>query len=147
MWNVEERFAPKAIESLAALGFAVGSTRGVVRVEKYGCGAEFRKDNDGSYQMTILPTIMLKGQFTRLWDAGYQKFLLTDDGLKVPALASHLSSLRKFNEELRTALGVPTFYNEALGSVSQVSVYDRVKGRVGDIPDQTVGVHETGDAH
>jgi len=33
MWNVEERFSPKAIESLAALGFAVGSTRGVVRVE------------------------------------------------------------------------------------------------------------------
>jgi len=31
--------------------------------------------------------------------------------------------------------------------VSQVSVYDRVKGRVGDIPDQTVGVHDTGDAH
>jgi hypothetical protein len=147
MWNVEERFAPKAIESMAALGFAVGSTRGVVRVEKYGSGAEFRKDSDGSYRMTILPTIMLKGQFTRLWDAGYQKFLLTDDGLKVPALASHLFNLRKFNEELRTALGVPTFYNEALGSVSQVSVYDRVKGRVGDIPDETVGVHDTGDAH
>jgi hypothetical protein len=119
---------------LAALGFAVGSTRGVVRVEKYGCGAEFRKDSDGSYQMTILPTIMLKGQLTRLWDAGYQKFLLTDDGLKLPALASHLFSLRRFNEELRTALGVPTFYNEALGSVSQVSVYDRVKGRPGDLP-------------
>jgi hypothetical protein len=147
MWNVNERFAPKAIESLAALGFAVGSTRGVVRVEKYESGAEFRKDTDGSYQMTILPTIMLKGQFTRLWDAGYQKFLLTDDGQKVPALASHLSNLRKFNEELRTALGVPTFYNEALGSVSQVSVYDRVKGRVGDIPDETVGAHDTGDAH
>src|SRR5271154_742334 len=147
MWNVDERFLPKAIEGLAALGFKVGSTRGVVRVEKYGCGAEFRKGTDEQYQMTILPTIMLKGQFTRLWDAGYQKFLLTDDGQKLPALAHHLESLRKFNEELRTALGVPTFYNEALGSVSQVSVYDRVKGRVGDIPDETVGVHDTGDAH
>jgi len=132
MWNVEERFSPKAIESLAALGFKVGSTRGVVRVEKYGCGAEFRKGTDGLYQMTIVPAIMLKGQFTRLWDAGYQKFLITDDGHKIPALASHLQNLRKFNEELRTALGVPTFYNEALGSVSQVSVYDRVKGRKGD---------------
>jgi hypothetical protein len=140
MWNVEERFLPKAIEGLAALGFAVGSTRGVVRVEKYGCGSEFRQESDGRYQMTILPTIMLKGQFTRLWDAGYQKFLLTDDGIKLPALAVHLQNLRKFNEELRTALGVPTFYNEGLGSVSQVSVYDRVKGRRGDIPDETVGV-------
>jgi hypothetical protein len=147
MWNVEERFAPKAIEGMAALGFSVGSTRGVVRVEKYGCGAEFRKEPDDRYQMTILPTIMVKGKFTRLWDAGYQKFLLTDDGHKLPALAMHLANLRKFNEELRTALGVPTFYNEALGSVSQVSVYDRVKGRKGDVPDETVGVHIGKDSH
>jgi hypothetical protein len=147
MWNIEGRFSQKAIESLAALGFSVGSTRGVVRVEKYGCGAEFRKGSDGLYQMTILPTIMVKGQFTRLWDAGYQKFLLTDDGHKLPALATHLENLRKFNEELRTALGVPTFYNEALGSVSQVSVYDRVKGRKGDVPDTTVGAHSPRGEH
>lgn len=147
MWTVDERFSQKAIESLAALGFAVGSTRGVARVEKYGSGAEFRKGADDSYQMTVTPTIMLKGQFTRLWDAGYQKFLLTDDGLKVPALASHLANLRRFNEELRTALGVPTFYNEALGSVSQISVYDRVKGRNGDVPDKTVGAHSRGGEH
>ena len=141
MWHVAERFSPKAIEGLAALRFAVGSTRGVVRVEKYGCGAEFRKGSDELYRMTIMPAIMLKGQFTRLWDAGYQKFLLTDDGFKIPALASHLENLRKFNEELRTALGVPTFYNEALGSVSQLSVYDRLRGRKGDVPDETVGAH------
>lgn len=147
MWNVEERFSPKAIEGMAALGFAVGSTRGVVRVEKYGCGAEFRKGADERYQMTIAPTIMLKGQFTKLWDAGYQKFLLTDDGLKIPALASHLENLRKFNEELRTALGVPTFYNEALGSVSQLSVYDRVRGRKGAVPDETVGAHSADAEH
>jgi hypothetical protein len=147
MWNVEERFDPKAIEKMAALGFGVGSTRGVVRVEKFGCGAEFRKGTDGEYQMTVLPTIMLKGQFTRLWDAGYQKFLLTDEGLKLPALAVHLQNLRKFNEELRTALGVPTFYNEALGSVSQISVYDRVKGRKGAVPDDTVGAHGDGSGH
>jgi hypothetical protein len=147
MWNVEDKFSPKAIERLAALGFAVGSTRGVVRVEKYGCGAEFRQGTDGSYQMTILPTVMLKGQFTRLWDAGYQKFLLSDEGVKLPALATHLEGLRKFNEELRTALGVPTFYNEALGSVSLLSVYDRVKGREGDVPDKTVGAHSPGGSH
>lgn len=147
MWNVDEKFAPKLIEGLAALGFAVGSTRGVVRVEKYGAGAEFRQGTDGLYQFTIIPTIMLKGKFTRLWDAGYQKFLLTDEGLKFPALASHLEGLRKFNEELRTALGVPTFYNEAIGSVSQVSVYDRVKGRSGDVPDKTVGAHSPGIGH
>jgi hypothetical protein len=147
MWNVEERFEKKQMDSLASLGFSVGSTRGVVRVEKYGSAAEFRQNPDGRFQMTILPSIMLKGQFTRLWDAGYQKFLLTDDGTKLPALASQLANLRKLNEELRTALGVPTFYNEALGSVSALSVYDRVKGRPGDVPDTTVGAHEPSSDH
>ena len=147
MWNVEERFEPRAIESLAALGFAVGSTRGVVRVEKYGCGAEFRQGTDSKFQLTILPTVMVKGQFARLWDAGYQKFLLTDDGLKLPALALHLQNLRKFNEELRTALGIPTFYNDALVSVSQISVSVRVKGRAGDVPDETVGAHGPDSGH
>src|SRR5260370_38565657 len=97
MWNIEERFSPKAIESLAALGFAVGSTRGVVRVEKYGSGAEFRKGADDLYQMTVIPTIMLKGKFTRLLDSGYQKFLLTDEGKKFPGFASTLQNLRKVN--------------------------------------------------
>src|ERR1043166_2805674 len=103
MWNVEQRFDPKAIEGLAARGFTVGSTRGVVRVEKYGCGAEFRQGPDARLQLTILPTVMVKGQFARLWDAGYQKFLLSDEGAKIPALAVHLENLRRFNEELRTA--------------------------------------------
>ena len=147
MWNVEERFVKKQMDSLASLGFSVGSTRGVVRVEKYGCGAEFRQNPNEQFQMTILPTIMMKGQFARLWDAGYQKFLLSDDGAKYPALAEQLANLRMFNEELRTALGVPTFYNEALGSVSLLSVYDRVKGRDGDVPDKTVGAHEPGQGH
>src|SRR5260370_28010774 len=147
MWHVNERFSEKAIERQAALGCGVGSKRGVVRVEKYGGGAEFRKEADGQYQMTVQPTIMLKGKFTRLWDAGYQKFLLTDDGHKVLALASHLANLRKFNEELRTALGVPTFYNEALVSVSQVSVYDRVKGPPGDPRDKTGGAHSAAGEH
>jgi hypothetical protein len=143
MWNVNDRFPAKLLEALPSLGFIVSSTGGVTRVEKYGCAAEFRRTPDDHYLMTILPTILLNGQFTRLWDAGYQKFLLTDDGRKIPANADMLLRMRRFNEELRTALGVPTYYNEALGSTSLVSVYDRVKGRVGDDPDRTVGVKPT----
>ncbi len=128
------------METLPAAGFTVSSTGGVTRVEKFGAGAEFRRTTDDRYQMTIPPTILINGQFTRLWDAGYQKFLLTDDGRKFPATAEQLLNMRRFNEELRTLLGVPTYYNEALGSTSQVSVYDRVEGRPGDVPDRTVGV-------
>jgi hypothetical protein len=139
MWYVEEKFDTGKIEVLASEGFTVRSTGGVVRLEKYGCGAELRKMPDGRYQMTELPAVMKLGQFTRLWDAGYQKFLLSSEGRKFPAAAQDLSNLRRFNEELRTFLGVPTYYNEALGSTCHVSVYDRVKGRPGDVPDETVG--------
>jgi hypothetical protein len=145
MWNVTARFGSKLLEELPAKGFQVSTTRGVMRVEKYNCGAELRRMPDGNYQMTILPTIMLDGQFTRLWDAGYQKFLITDERHKIPARAAQLQQMRQFNEELRSALGVPTYYNEALGSTCQISTYDRVAGRPGDVPDKSVGVKAEAD--
>jgi hypothetical protein len=139
MWYVDKHFEQSQVESLSTKGFMVRSSGGVVRIEKYNCGAELRKSPQGSYQMTIIPSIMVQGQFTRLWDAGYQKFLLTHEGKKFPIRVDQLTDLRRFNEELRTALGVPTYYNEALGSTCHFSVYDRVKGRQGDVPDESVG--------
>jgi hypothetical protein len=140
MWYVNKLFDQSQVESLAAKGFLVRSSGGVVRIEKYNCGAELRKTSGTGFQMTEIPCIMLQGQFTALWDAGYQKFLLSHDKKKFPAHKSQLVDLRKFNEELRTALGVPTYYNEAIGSTCQISEYDRVKGRQGDVPDEGVGV-------
>ena len=142
MWYVNKLFNQPQVESLSAKGFLVRSSGGVVRIEKYGCGAELRKEPQGNYRMTIIPSVMLQGQFTHLWDAGYQKFLLTHEGRKYPIRVGQLGDLRRFNEELRTALGVPTYYNEAIGSTCHYSVYDRVKGRAGDVPDETVGAHE-----
>jgi hypothetical protein len=142
MWYVNKLFDQAQVESLSAKSFLVRSSGGVVRIEKYGCGAELRKSPSGRYQMTIIPSIMFQGQFTHLWDAGYQKFLLTNEGHKVPIRVNQLGDLRRFNEELRIALGVPTYYNEALGSTCHYSVYDRVKGRTGDVPDESVGAHE-----
>ena len=147
MWNVNELFDSATLEALPSKGFQVSSTRGVVRVEKYGCGAEFRRVPNGRFQMTIVPSIVYDELFTRLWDAGYQKFLITDDGRKLPATAQQLENLRKFNEELRYALGVPTYYNEALGSTSQVTEYDRVQGRPGAVPDGSLGVKASGESH
>ena len=143
MWNVDDRFEQTILDALPSKGFRVSITGGVMRAEKYGCGAEFRRTPGGRYQMTILPSILLDGQFTLLWDAGYQKFVITDDRRKVPALASQLRSMRKFNEELRYAIGVPAYYNEALGSTCQVTTYDRVQGRPGADPDESVGVKTT----
>jgi hypothetical protein len=143
MWYVDKLFTQPQVESLSSKGFLVRSSGGVVRIEKYDCGAELRKAVRGDFEMTEIPCIMWDGQFTRLWDAGYQKFLLTHDKKKLPVHVNQLANLRRFNEEMRTALCVPTYYNEALGSTCHVTVYDRVKGRPGDVPDESVGVEET----
>ena len=139
MWNVNERFDAAMIEALPGAGFLVRSTGGVVRVEGHGCAAELRRIPDGGYQLTLLPSILVNGVFSRLWDAGYQKFSLTDDGRKFPVTPGQLANLRQFNEELRAALKIPARYNEALGSTCHVTTYDRVKGRPGDVPDESVG--------
>jgi hypothetical protein len=147
MWDVNEHFTPSTLDALPSLGFRVSATGGVMRVEKYGCGAEFRRMPDERYQMTILPSVLVGDQFTQLWDAGYQKFLITEDRRKLPALAPQLVSMRRFNEELRTALGVPTYYNGGLGSTCQITTYDRVQGRPGDVPDRSVGVKDEEQGH
>lgn len=145
MWYVNKAFEQSQVASLAAKGLLVRSSGGVARIEKYDCGAELRKTQDGRYHMTVIPCIMHQGQFTDLWDAGYQKFLITHDSKKIPIRVDQLKNLRRFNEELRTALGVPTYYNEAIGSTCHVSTYDRVKGRPGDVPDESVGLNSESD--
>ncbi len=52
MWDVRDRFEARLLEALPAAGFIVSSTGGVTRVEKYGCGAEFRRTSDNHYLMT-----------------------------------------------------------------------------------------------
>jgi hypothetical protein len=142
MWYVDKLFTQAQVESLSSKGFLVRSSGGVVRIEKYDCGAELRKAARGDFEMTEIPCVMWDGQFARLWDAGYQKFLITHDKKKLPVRVNQLANLRRFNEEMRTALCVPTYYNEALGSTCHVTVYDRLKGRSGDVPDVVVGVEE-----
>src|SRR6202041_3536461 len=105
MWYVNKLFNQSLVESLSAKGFLVRSSGGVVRIEKYNCGAELRKTGGDNFQMTESPCFLLQGQLAALWDAGYQKLLPTHDKKKVPPHNGPLVDLRKFNEELRTALG------------------------------------------
>jgi len=48
---------------------------------------------------------------------------------EIPATAEHLKALQSFTEELKEALGLPSLYNESLGTVSEAYHYDRVEGR------------------
>ena len=77
------------------------------------------------------PGYLIQGRPWRLEDRGYQKFWWLD-GRRIPALAEQLKALHQFEAEVRDLLGLPSLYNESLGTRCARSVYDRLTGR----PDQ-----------
>jgi hypothetical protein len=97
-------------------------------VRKYGCAAEIAPAPDGTPEILSRPGILLNGEIARLLDRGYQKFFKTSK-VEIPATADHLRSLHEFTDELKEAIGATNLYNEALGTTSDVYMYDRVKGR------------------
>ncbi len=108
------------------------------RVTKYGCAAEIAEnladtaDRGGGGQAAVRllarPGWLLGGEIARILDRGYQKFLATSK-LQVPATAEHLRDIHRFSEELKEATGGLVLYNEAMGTTSDVYLYDRVAGR------------------
>ena len=104
-----------------------------VLIEKNGVGAVLKKSSDGkTASLTAQPGFLLGGEISRIVDRGNQKFLKTSK-LEVPAMADHLKAVHLFSEELRERAGTLSLYNESLGTVSDVYLYDRVKGR--DLPE------------
>ena len=129
-------------EVLTALGtqrFDVGATHegatcrpemraGTVRVSKYGCAAEIAPGDGAPVMIVSRPGSVLGGEIARILDRGYQKFLKTAK-LEIPATADHLRAIHQFARELDAATGETELYNEALGTTSDVYLYDRVAGR------------------
>lgn len=120
-------------EVLANLGndkFDVSAgAQGAKRVSKYGCAAEIAPgDAAAPVRLTVKGGWVLGGEIARLVDRGYQKFLKTSK-LEIPATADALRAIHKFDEEFKEAAGALTLYNEALGTTSDLYVYDRVLGR------------------
>ena len=74
------------------------------------------------------------GEIGVLVDGGYQKFLRTPNGVRLPAQADHLKALHDFEGDLMEAFGEKSLYNTALGTVSTLYQYDRVKDRDHGVP-------------
>jgi hypothetical protein len=64
-----------------------------------------------------------------LVNRGFQMFWRTPAGRIAPALATHLKALHAFEEDLKEGLGLPSLYNESLGTTSDLHLYDRVQHR------------------
>ena len=100
---------------------------GRARVGKHGCAAVL-EEAGGSLRLAVAPGLTVGNSIARLVDRGFQKFW-QDGERQQPAVAEQLKSLHLFEQELRSALGLTTLYNEALGTVSSRYPYDRLEGR------------------
>jgi hypothetical protein len=98
------------------------------RVSKYGVSAEIADGQPGPVMLLHKPGWVLGGEISRILDKGYQKFLKTSK-LEIPATADKLRAIHDFAQELDSATGETVLYNEAMGTTSDVYLYDRVAGR------------------
>ena len=113
-----------------AAGFRVESVgTGKTRIERNGIAAVFEPGSDGVPRVTERAGVVMGKEIGTLTDEGFQKFFTTPGGKRKPALAEELKEIHNFQEDLREALGLTTLYNESLGTVSNLYLYDRVEGR------------------
>jgi hypothetical protein len=124
------------LTELRRLQFDVQPVSGVAnqqRVSKYGSAIVIEKaQNAAGLRMVVRPVPVINGEIAQLVDRGFQKFFRTSK-TELPATADRLKTLHNFVEELKEVTGSVTLYNEALGTVSDAYLYDRVKGR--DLPE------------
>jgi hypothetical protein len=129
--KVEQRTYDDAVAWLRDHGFdlieAPGTT-GRVFLRKHNCSAAIQKTEDGGVKIFAYPGYLIGSEISKLVNRGYQQFLKTTK-TEVPATADHLKALHDFAEELKEALGLPSLYNESLGTTSESYQYDRVKDR------------------
>jgi hypothetical protein len=113
-----------------AAGFRVESAPGgKTRIERNGVACIAEPGPAGVPQIIERAGIVMGKEIGSLTDGGFQKFFTTPSGKRKPALAEELKEIHNFQEDLREALGLTTLYNEALGTVSNLYLYDRVEGR------------------
>jgi hypothetical protein len=121
------------IENVRKAGFTVTQlSGGAVRASRDYCAVDL-KEEDGKV-VCGRAGILIGSEIGVLVDGGYQKFFRTPGGKNKPALADELKALHNFEEDVKEALGQEMLYNEALGTVSTLYLYDRVKDRDAGVP-------------
>ena len=129
--KVEQKTYEDALTWLRDHGFDVveaPGTTGRVFLRKYNVSAAIQKADQDGVKIFAYPGYLVGSEISKLVNKGYQQFLKTSK-TEVPATADHLKALHSFSEELKEALGLPSLYNESLGTVSESYHYDRIVDR------------------
>jgi hypothetical protein len=116
------------IDRLRAANFALENLPdGRVKAIKHGVAAII--GDEGANQPDIERAgIVVGNEIASLLSGGYQMFLETPSGKRMPAMAEQLQALHQFEDDVKEALGVTNLYNTSLGTVSRSHAYDRVAG-------------------
>src|SRR5579864_6283532 len=129
--TIESRTYEEALAWVRDNGFDVTDAPGTnsrVFLRKYNVSAAIEKTSDDGVKIFAYPGYLIGSEISKLVNRGYQQFLKTSKA-EVPATAEQLKALQTFSEELKQALGLPSLYNESLGTVSEAYQYDRVENR------------------
>ena len=136
--TIEARTYEEALAWLRDHGFDVTEAPGAtVRVflRKYNVSAAIQKTPEDTVKIFAYPGYLIGSEISKLVNRGYQQFLKTSK-TEIPASADHLKALQSFSEELKEGLGLPSLYNESLGTVSESYHYDRIEDRDKDAVDR-----------
>jgi hypothetical protein len=119
------------MKAARAAGFQTESiSGGKTRIARNGIAAVVEPAGaDGGIRFIERAGVMMANEIGTLTDGGFQKFFTTPGGKRKPAQAEELKEIQDFQEDLREALGLTSLYNESLGTVSNLYIYDRVEGR------------------
>lgn len=123
------------VDLLKQAGFAAETLPdGRVRIAKNGIGAVI--GDEGKNQPQIERAGVLVGsEIAILLNRGFQMFLETPSGVRIPATADQLKALHEFEDDVKDALGLTNLYNTSLGTTSRRHMYDRVfKRDIGEQP-------------
>lgn len=129
--KVEQRTYEDAVAWLRDHGFDLieaPGTQGRVFLKKYNVSAAIQKDGEDGVKIFAYPGYLVGSEISKLVNRGYQQFLKSAKN-EIPATADHLKALHQFAEELKEGLGLPSLYNESLGTVSESYQYDRIVDR------------------
>jgi len=116
------------VDRLRSAGFTTENLPdGRVKAIKHGVAAII--GDEGANQPDIERAgIVVGDEIATLLSGGYQMFLVTPSGKKLPAQAEQLRALHQFEDDAKEALGVSNLYNTSLGTTSRDHAYDRVAG-------------------
>jgi hypothetical protein len=129
--TIEARTYEEALAWLRENGFDVTDAPGMngrVFLRKYNVSAAIQKTPEDGVKIFAYPGYLVGSEISKLVNRGYQQFLKTSK-TEIPASADHLKALQSFAEELKVGLGLPSLYNESLGTVSESYHYDRIENR------------------